>query len=179
MSRVEDTCPHCGAVVRPDAPWCTLCLTDLRPAPAPVPEPVPEPVPVAVAAPVPEPVPASVPASVPESVPESVAAASVALETPVRRRGRHARGADDDVATALPMLPDADLDDATAAAPGRPEESVDVMLSLLRAEHARDDSVPFADVMSERSTRVMVIVGGMVALTVLGLFVLFVLGHVF
>ena len=29
-------CPRCGAHVRADAPWCTLCYADLRPAPAPV-----------------------------------------------------------------------------------------------------------------------------------------------
>ena len=25
-------CPSCGASLRPDAPWCTLCYADLRPA---------------------------------------------------------------------------------------------------------------------------------------------------
>lgn len=32
-------CPHCRAGVRPGAPWCTLCHTDLRPTPEPVPAP--------------------------------------------------------------------------------------------------------------------------------------------
>jgi hypothetical protein len=32
-------CPHCGALLRAGSPWCTLCYTDLRPAPEPVPEP--------------------------------------------------------------------------------------------------------------------------------------------
>ena len=31
-------CPSCAATLRPGAPWCTLCYTDLRP-PAPVPPP--------------------------------------------------------------------------------------------------------------------------------------------
>ena len=31
-----DRCPSCAAAVRKDADWCTLCYTDLRPAPAPV-----------------------------------------------------------------------------------------------------------------------------------------------
>ena len=35
-------CPHCSASVRPGAPWCTLCHTDLRPPP-PAPEPAPTP----------------------------------------------------------------------------------------------------------------------------------------
>lgn len=38
VSEETDTrCPKCGAHVRSDAPWCTLCYADLRPAPAPVP----------------------------------------------------------------------------------------------------------------------------------------------
>jgi ribosomal protein L40E len=33
-------CPSCGASVRPDAPWCTQCFHDFRPAPPPAdPEP--------------------------------------------------------------------------------------------------------------------------------------------
>lgn len=32
-------CPACAATLRPDAPWCTLCYTDLRPTPAPAPAP--------------------------------------------------------------------------------------------------------------------------------------------
>ena len=30
-------CPSCGASLRPDAPWCTLCYADLRPKPEPEP----------------------------------------------------------------------------------------------------------------------------------------------
>lgn len=30
-------CPSCGAALRPGAPWCTLCYTDLRPQPEPEP----------------------------------------------------------------------------------------------------------------------------------------------
>ena len=30
-------CPQCRAAVRPDAPWCSQCYTDLRPAPASAP----------------------------------------------------------------------------------------------------------------------------------------------
>jgi ribosomal protein S27AE len=37
-------CPHCGALLRAGSPWCSLCFTDLRPAPEP--EPVQEPEPV-------------------------------------------------------------------------------------------------------------------------------------
>lgn len=36
----NERCPSCAAVVRAGDPWCTLCWTDLRPAPA-VPPPAP------------------------------------------------------------------------------------------------------------------------------------------
>ena len=36
-------CPACAATLRPDAPWCTLCYADLRPAPALAPAPAPAP----------------------------------------------------------------------------------------------------------------------------------------
>ena len=47
-SGLLEHCPHCGGAVRPGAPWCTQCWTDLRPAPEP--EPEPEPVQAAVTA---------------------------------------------------------------------------------------------------------------------------------
>lgn len=34
-------CPHCRGAVRPGAPWCTQCWTDLRPPPSPEPVAVP------------------------------------------------------------------------------------------------------------------------------------------
>ena len=34
----QQRCPHCAALVRSGAPWCTLCYADLRP-PQPVAEP--------------------------------------------------------------------------------------------------------------------------------------------
>ena len=34
---VLEQCPHCRGAVRPDAPWCTQCWADLRPAPPPPP----------------------------------------------------------------------------------------------------------------------------------------------
>ena len=44
-------CPACAAALRPGAPWCTLCYTDLRPAPEPEPGAVPRAVPTATTAP--------------------------------------------------------------------------------------------------------------------------------
>ena len=51
-------CPACGAALRPDAPWCTLCYADLRPKPPepePDPEPPPEPEALVPAQPAPDP----------------------------------------------------------------------------------------------------------------------------
>ena len=47
-------CPHCRGAVRPGAPWCTQCWTDLRPAPEPAAAPSPAPA-AEPAAPVAEP----------------------------------------------------------------------------------------------------------------------------
>ena len=46
----NERCPSCSAAVRSDDPWCTLCWTDLRPAPPPPPAPEPAHQPVAVVA---------------------------------------------------------------------------------------------------------------------------------
>jgi hypothetical protein len=67
-------CPRCLAFVRAGSDWCTLCYTDLRPAP-----PTPEP-----ARSAPEPA---------ESAPEPVADVG---DHPVRPRGKHARRARSD-----------------------------------------------------------------------------------
>lgn len=37
----ESRCPSCAATLRAGAPWCTLCYTDLRPAPEPEPAAAP------------------------------------------------------------------------------------------------------------------------------------------
>jgi hypothetical protein len=74
-------CPRCLAFVRAGSDWCTLCYTDLRPAP-----PTPEP-----AGSAPEPA-----GSAPEpagSAPEPVADVG---DHPVRPRGKHARRARSD-----------------------------------------------------------------------------------
>ena len=65
-------CPSCGAAVRPDSPWCTLCYADLQPPaaePEPVPEAVPEPVATTPAPPPVPPVPAAAPSATPTANP--------------------------------------------------------------------------------------------------------------
>ncbi|MGI8537277.1 MAG: hypothetical protein ACR2K2_12480 [Mycobacteriales bacterium] len=34
LTAADRRCPSCAAAVRPEAPWCTLCYTDLREEPA-------------------------------------------------------------------------------------------------------------------------------------------------
>jgi hypothetical protein len=77
----EPRCPRCAALVRPEAPWCTLCYADLRPAPEPEPEPEHAPelsVPEAVLAPT------------VLAAPESVLAEEPALAA-AGPRGRHSK----------------------------------------------------------------------------------------
>lgn len=57
-------CPACGASVALNAPWCTLCYADLRPA-QPAPQPVQQPVRQPVPQPVAEPAAVSVGAAAP------------------------------------------------------------------------------------------------------------------
>jgi hypothetical protein len=195
MSPDEDTCPHCGAVVRRDAPWCTLCLTSLRPGPV-VQDQAAEPaglVAVPVGGPAestPDPLTGPLPVTLPGTLPvasvgrppgETSSPAPVVGE-PAPRRGRHAAGPADEAppaatAATVSPVPAAQPGPVDGAAPEATEESVDVMLSLLRAEHAQEPSVPFADAMSEPATKVVVIFGGMAVLMVLGLLVMLVLGR--
>ena len=80
-------CPNCGAVLKPNARFCSKCGTSLEapsrpvapqpdrivePAPNPVPTPVPEPIPAPIPEPKPAPVPEPKPAPVPEPIPEPV-----------------------------------------------------------------------------------------------------------
>ncbi|MFZ0324787.1 MAG: hypothetical protein WAN48_11735 [Actinomycetes bacterium] len=141
-------CPQCGALSRPDAAWCSLCLTrfdaedlaetgshDARPADVP-PDPLTAPLEQLVAADEgTDPSAASEPAT-PELTPEP-------RPEPVAPRGR--------------------LD----------SELVDTMLAQLAAEvHERDAAAPLAGKLSDKGTRTVVSIGGAVIVTVV-IFVLF------
>ena len=66
------TCPKCGAGVRPDQEWCSLCLHVLRP-------PTPEPVPAVIAAGADAGGEGAEVAAAPRVAPEQVEAAATAL----------------------------------------------------------------------------------------------------
>lgn len=75
------TCPHCGAVLKPGAKFCSKCGSPTSPSAeksAPVPQPAPAPVPQPVPAPAPAPVPQPAPAPIPQPVP--------APEKPVKKK---------------------------------------------------------------------------------------------
>jgi hypothetical protein len=75
-------CPACGAAVRPESPWCTLCYADLRPKPEPEPEPAPvDPVPAPEPAPV-HPVPAASQPAIPAQAADPLTAPLAALDGP-------------------------------------------------------------------------------------------------
>lgn len=73
-------CPACGAALRPDAPWCTLCFADLCPAPGPAAARAPAPAADPAAAAARAPAPAADPAS-------AAARAAVAVGTDDVRAG--------------------------------------------------------------------------------------------
>ena len=124
-------CPRCSAHVRAGSDWCTLCYTDLRPAP---PEPVaPEPAPV-------QPDPAD--AAVEQSAP---------AEQPTGRRGKHARkdssyvGGDvTAVGTATPQV----------------SALADQLLAELAASEATNPLGALAGAVDSRGKRVALMLGG-------------------
>jgi len=73
-------CPACGAALRPDAPWCTLCFAHLCPAPGPAAARAPAPAADPAAAAARAPAPAADPAA-------AAARAAVAVGTDDARAG--------------------------------------------------------------------------------------------
>jgi hypothetical protein len=139
------TCPECGAGVRPDQEWCTLCLHVLR---APEPEPEPLPVPEPALLPVP------LPALEPERVPLPAQAAPAAAE-------------------ALPADAPAPAPAVPKLAP-EVEAAATALLEQLAAESQREGGLPaFLSTKTRVAMSVMVVMSGlsvvvMLVLTVIG-----------
>lgn len=83
--------------------------------------------------------------------------------------------------TPKPAFPPADpAPDATEATGGAGLDDVDVMLSMLAAEHRQNDrSAALADRMSDRGVRMAVMFGGMLLVGALAFFGLTALGLIF
>ena len=147
-----DTCHRCGAVVPTDAQWCGLCHASFAPEPTPDLPPPHEP-PTATVDPLTAPL-------------TSLVAGSE--ETLPVRRGKHA---------ATATVPTASQEDVPAV----PDADVDVMLAMLAAEHQQaTTSSPLMGrlmpLVEDKGSRTFLIVGGVLAMTVVFFIVIAVLG---
>ena len=140
----EPRCPRCAALVRPEAPWCTLCYADLRPAPEPEPAPTP-----ASARPVDE----DVVAPVALAASEPVLAEEPALAA-AGRRGRHSKVA----------LGDAHAVTASETTPAEVDALAAQMLAVLAAE-SKPALGRFSGELESTGVKVGVMVGGVLLVT--------------
>jgi hypothetical protein len=157
------TCLQCTTALRPDAAWCPLCFAPVTqpfdPLTAPLEDFVNQgggtatlthPIP-----PVAEPV-------VEFAAPVDTSAVDFVTPDQVRESG----------------VPSADEPDSGKANENVALTDVDVMLAMLAAEHRRaDPSAQIVDHMRDKNVRLVIIIGGSVALTALGFVVLAVVGH--
>jgi hypothetical protein len=171
-------------MLRPDASWCSLCFARFD-EPAVTEPPAAELDPSTAAAwldatsaqdevQTPEPSPAG------PSVTEPFDPLTAPLEVLTAPQESPARTFDAPVATAPasePVATEGPPEPASEPAPSRPAElpavdgySVDTMLTLLAAEQRQQDTLTtWADKMSDKPTRLLVMVGGIVVLSI-GLF---------
>ena len=137
-------CGECRAPLRPEQDWCSLCYAAVKPVFDPLTAPLDDVIDVAAGLGVP---------SEPESAadPEPVSGPELTTE---------ALHPDD---SPEPDEPDEPDEPERPDEPGIDVSDVDVMLSMLAAEHRRGEPASgLADHLSERSTRMAVMVGGMV-----------------
>ena len=191
MTFVEQpVCPQCGAVARPDARWCTLCLAALGPEEPPsagldpLTAPLEDVLRSSAATPdsqIPGPVDPSTAtvAGSPGAALDALAASPVLLaETPapqIRRGGRHAAAPADALDTAASPAPSPAP--PTAPVAGLDPDTVDAMLAMLAAEHAKDDAAaPVVGLLQDKSTRLFAIMGGILVMTAVFFIVIAVLG---
>ena len=166
------SCAQCGATLRPDQGWCSLCYApveaDFDPLTAPLEEleqressglldeqvgPTLEVIDESQSTDL---LTQMAPPVVDEPAPRPAFATSEPVYAPI------------DASTAAESSSDAGLDD------------VDVMLSMLAAEHRQNDkSAALAERMSDRSVRMAVMFGGMVLVGALAFFGLTALGLIF
>lgn len=154
MSVLQD-CPRCGAMVRPDAQWCSLCFArfdaadETHPSSSP-PEGVPTPVAVLDAPldPLTAPLDQLVQAADPAAVPARPAAAGSAVAEQPASVG-----------------PVGDPTDVGSAPLGEGPD-VDAMLALLAAEHHQQDPLgTWGERLGDRTTRFLVMAGGVLVVS--------------
>ena len=152
------SCGQCGAPLRPDQAWCSICYAQVTEPFDPLTAPIEEL--LGQAAPVLAPSDELAATAVPEltSVKEGLSESSWEPSTP---------------SESVPSVPEAD--DGTSEV-----TDLDVMFSMLAAEHRRGDPTAlFADRMEDKSTRIAVMVGGTLIVAVLAFVGLLVCGAIF
>lgn len=151
------SCGQCGAPLRPDQGWCSLCYAQVESTFDPLTAPLDELLELSG-----------------EVVAEPVVEALPEEATPVERPHQQTESVLAAPYPSLPVPPETQVD------AGEELTDVDVLLSMLAAEHRKSDpAAGLAERMEDRSTRIGVMVGGTILIAGLGFLVLTVLGAVF
>jgi len=178
----ERICPRCGASERADAAWCSLCHASF----APIVDPLTAPLEQVLAATGPQTLTAVAPAPEWLAEPDVLEATTApAVPPPAEPAVAVARPPADDLAWTrdappTPQVAHAAPEPPTTGTAGDPT-SVDAMLAMLAVEQRNLDNrhTPWAHYFDDKSSRVMVMVGGSIGLA-LGLFVVMaILGAIF
>ncbi|MCZ3387868.1 MAG: hypothetical protein LH645_01820 [Actinomycetia bacterium] len=152
------SCGQCGAQLRAEQDWCSLCYAGVEPSFDPLTAPLEQ---VVGRSEAPEP-------PVADPVIESAPATPVG-DLRLDRASNH-------LAVSSPEEPVDTTDDKSAVE----VSDLDVMFSMLAAEHRRSDvTAQIVDRLEDRSTRIAVMVGGMVLVGAVSFLVLTVLGAIF
>ena len=153
-------CPQCGAATRPDAAWCSLCLTPFG-TPAETPTITSSEVELdPLTAPLEQVIASSVMGVTDDQPPAASGVDPIGVES-------ESESASEPVGqvpgAARNQMPDA--------------ETIDALLALLAAEHREKDSAaPMVGRFEDKSTRVAVAIGGILVMTAVGFLTLTVFG---
>ena len=166
------SCAQCGATLRPDQGWCSLCHAQLEAGFDPLTAPLEE-----LEQRESSGLPDEQVGQTLEMIDESQSPHLLAPLAPPPVAEPAPRPA---FASAEPVSASVDASAAAEASTDAGLDDVDVMLSMLAAEHRQNDrSAALAERMSDRSVRMAVMFGGMVLVGALAFFGLTALGLIF
>jgi len=145
-------CSQCGASLRPDAAWCPLCFTQVAGAFDPLTAPIEDVL----------------------SQGGGTATLTQPLQPVAEPTVQNSPPAPEPVAYELSV--EETMDDA-AVEQGGEISDVDVMLAMLAAEHRQaDPSTQIVDRMGDKNARIVIMIGGSVAIALVGFVMLALLG---
>ncbi|MEO8329489.1 MAG: zinc ribbon domain-containing protein [Candidatus Nanopelagicales bacterium] len=160
------SCPQCGAATRADAAWCSLCYAPMAGGIDPLTAPLEELLGAGGST-------ALMTSTLPvtRDSASSVEPVESGVADVAASHGRHAL---------VPVSPESEGSSSPGEVPTEASSDiseVDVMLAMLAAEHRQQDpSVELVDRMGDKGARVMLIVGGTIAVAVVALVIMAVLG---